>query len=258
MKLRDLRVKKQLERLRSFIFYIVSSACGYYVFSETDFFPSIIGGNGPPDALKNVYRNYPTYDANTNKILKYYVSLTFGYHFYSTYVFFADHSQNARTDFLSMYAHHFSTILLVVLSYMAGYNQMGCLINFLHDQADITLSILKVILESKYKITSVVMAIVNTIVWWITRCYLLPIVVYQTIFVYLDTIWIIDGKLHEDRMYIKPYVYLASVFLGCLIFLHWYWFLLFLKGFYVYATKGKVDDPVSTVKKQEKKENKKD
>jgi hypothetical protein len=252
LEIKKLRVKKMLSRIKASIFYAISTVSGFYVFSKLDFFPSWMMGNGEEDALKNIYKNFPIYDPETNRLLQSYCSLTFGYHLYSTVTFFLDHLENTRTDFKSMYAHHMSTILLIMVSYRSGFYTMGCLINFVHDWVDTSSQILKALIETRLKTLIIIWAIGNTALWWWSRCYMFPIVAYETLYVYLPTIWTIDGKFDEEKMYIIPYVRLASLLLVVLMILHWFWLTLFFKGFYDSLIGGKLDDPFQIIKKEKK------
>jgi hypothetical protein len=95
-------------------------------------------------------------------------------------------------------------------------------------------------------------AVFNTVFWWWTRCYLFPILSYEVLYVYLPTIWTIDGQVDEAKMYIIPYVMLSSLLLVVLMCLHWFWLSLFFKGFYIALSGGKMEDPIHTVEVEQK------
>ena len=79
-----------------------------------------------------------------------------------------------RKDFFEMMAHHFVTILLLVLSWTCNLTRMGSLVLILHDCADIFLESAKMTKYIGWQRTCDVLFLIFTIIWIITRIGIYP------------------------------------------------------------------------------------
>ena len=122
-------------------------------------------------------------------------------------------------DFVEMGFHHILAMYLMGGMYLFNVWEIGSVIAFLHDIADINTGLIKMLSESIYTRVTGIFFIFNTFfVWLWTRMLVLPWCIYS--------IWITDVDFGKNNNYIvKPFFcYLLSAM--CL--LHYYWFYLFI------------------------------
>ena len=106
--------------------------------------PTYLGG---PGTFYDSMDEHPY--ANHAPQLKEYMLILTGYHAGSLIALLL---KNTRTnDFVEMGLHHVVTMYLFGGSYLYNILQTGSAIAFLHDLADITTAIAKLLAESKYK-----------------------------------------------------------------------------------------------------------
>ena len=91
-------------------------------------------------------------------------------------------SGEKRTDFLEMSLHHLAAIYLFGGLYLYNVWEIGAVIAYLHDIADITTHIVKTLADTDYQMATVVTFLTHLCIWFYTRNILLPYYIY--------TIWI--------------------------------------------------------------------
>ena len=106
----DIRVAKTQKSCNSLykaLYYIGSTAWGYWILKDESILPPMLLGNGN---LSNLYNDYPHYNWKAgNNYFRYYYLSTMGYHIHQM-IYFA--TNEMRNDFVEMNLHHITTILL--------------------------------------------------------------------------------------------------------------------------------------------------
>jgi hypothetical protein len=152
-----------------------------------------------------------------------------GYHLGALVTHFIEARKN---DFIEMALHHFVTIFVFFGGYMTNILEAMAVIAFLHDLADIPTNLARVLSDTRYKIAAgvVFIGICMPVFFW-TRCIVLPILIYQWQFYmpfpFLDSHLVIDC---------------FSILHCCLILLHYYWFVLFVRITRKFIVKGEAED----------------
>jgi len=119
---------------------------------------------------------------------------------------------------------------------------IGCVVSFQHDIADIPCSIAKYFGCTIYKNTSVLAFIILMIVWFYTRLVLLPYVIYRMV---TENMWLPEP--FEDC---SPIVGFTAGFLSVMLFLHYYWFYIFIQMVTTYKEKGATEDLQNDITKK--------
>ena len=86
-----------------------------------------------------------------------------------------------RNDFIEMGLHHILSLYLYGGCYLFNLIEIGCVIAFLHDIADITTGVVKALAETKLKYPTAIVFVFHMIMWFYTRNLLLPYFIYQII-----------------------------------------------------------------------------
>lgn len=94
---------------------------------------------------------------------------------------------------LEMYVHHLSTGMLMASAYQSGYIKLCSLMLFIHDWADVTTGMLKIFVETRFKTLTIVLAIINVFIWFYSRCYALPLIIYEIAVNQVPKIYTING-----------------------------------------------------------------
>lgn len=126
-----------------------------------------------------------------------------------------------RKDFFEMMAHHFVTILLLVLSWTCNLTRMGSLVLILHDCADIFLESAKMTKYIGWQRTCDVLFLIFTIIWIITRIGIYPF-------------WILRSTCFDAKLIVPmfPAYYIFNSMLLLLLVLHFIWTYFILKVCY--------------------------
>ena len=83
-----------------------------------------------------------------------------------------------RSDFVEMGLHHILSLYLYGGAYLYNLLEVGCVIAFLHDTADITTNVVKALAETKLKMPTAIVFITHMVIWFYTRNFLLPIYIF--------------------------------------------------------------------------------
>lgn len=209
-----------------FCYFIFATAAGFYVLMDSDFFPAALGGNGDP---LRCFEHFPF--GTLTPYLKEYYLIQLGYHSQSLlFHIFGEH----RNDYIEMILHHTCAVLLIFFSYVSNYIRIGSLVLILHDIADVFAYLLKTSVDTNYTKWTLVNFSALLFVWAYTRFYVFPSKVIGAIYSSINTI---------DPHYFNPFEYFY--FLGLLyilLFLHIYWYALFLLAGYSYKKTGITQD----------------
>lgn len=175
---RIVSTNKAAKKLSGIFYFTFIVAYGYYVLSKTDFLPPILGGN-LENSFENLWRNFPVQNNDFFPELKIYYQITLGYHIKSMVTLLIDNHDGKRMDYKEMFLHHLVTLMLYFYSYYLNTQHIGGIIMFLHDWEDITVSLVKVLLETEYQTLAIFAAILNWALFGYSRCVAYPIVIYQ-------------------------------------------------------------------------------
>ena len=170
-----------------------------------------------------------------------YSLLTFGYHVYN---FFSHLFIHPRTnDFEEMLLHHIAAFCLYFCYIYGNLVPFGAVIAYLHDLADVFGNLCKALNSSTYQDSSAFFFVMCMIVWFATRCIILP----QMIYCIFNNYAYGPGLEHY-----QPFVTLNGVFLSVMLCLHYFWFAMFCKILSRYIIKGETEDTQNKVVKEKK------
>jgi len=101
-----------------------------------------------------------------------------GYHLGSCYPLLYSVKKN---DILEMSLHHLACLFCYYCCYMINVPGLICVVNYLHDLADISISVSRTLSESNFRNTCAVIFTLNCFLWAYTRLYVLPQLVYSIV-----------------------------------------------------------------------------
>jgi len=203
--LRDLKCIKAVNYIYKCCFYTFATVWAYKVMLNSHYFPTLLGGNCK--SFPEAFKGYPYIDRSSYPELKTYYLFTFGYHFSTVLTLIYTPK---RREFFEMGLHHMMVVYLYFGGYFINVLEPASVFIMMHDIADIPLSFTKIFADSNYKHISIISFMFTMIVWFWTRNFVMPIVIYETMF-YLPNLW------HPS---VVP---LFSFFMSCLCALHFYW-----------------------------------
>ena len=196
--------------------------------------PVSLGGKGD---WKNAFVNFEYHDHV--KGWKEYFLVTMGYHVGGL----IDHFfHERRSDFLEMTLHHFLALYLYGGAYMVNGWEGGGVIAFLHDIADITGNLMKILVETKFTNFTGITFVGHMALWAYTRMYVLPILIHG--------VWMWCPDMGSWWM-----KFIFTYMLSGMCFLHFYWFGIFIQMLNKYVTTGKTDDKQCELKSNKPKAN---
>lgn len=144
--------------------------------------------------------------------------------------------QRGRNDYFEMLAHHICAFMLVGLSYEMNMIRIGMLVMFVHDIPDIFIYSTKVTVDMKYGLVPTIFTygFGMLIVFAYLRLYVLPVMIANIIMMPSPSA---DFEFISDT---SKYWY--AMLLTVLVFLHCFWYRLFLRMGYNLLTKKKAED----------------
>lgn len=225
---KTLRSGKAAYNMFKIIHFTGSVAWAYCVLIDQPYFPKFLGGTGD---LIHMFEGYP-YPKHASQ-LKELILILMGYHVGSL----LNHMIGVkRNDFLEMTLHHMVTVFLLGGCYLYNAWEIGAVIVLLHDIADITTSMIKVLAETNFKYSTLAVTLLNLGLWGWTRNYGL----YHAI-----------SKIWETQIdFGTPFnLYMFVFLLSCLLMLHYWWFYLFIKAIWKFIKKGSTDNVMDGVSK---------
>ena len=104
-----------------------------------------------------------------------YALATMGYHFSDALLAL---TRERESDFWEMNLHHVATCSLYFCMITGNYLGIGCLIAYLHDLADITVQMCKLLASSNYGNLAFAYYFVFISAWFWTRLYVFPQILY--------------------------------------------------------------------------------
>lgn len=224
LKEREMRSKKAAKGFYKCCYFMFSVSWGYYVLKDTNYLPRSLGGSG------DIVNSWIDVEAPTHVPgLKMYGLVTMGYHVGGlvSHTLFEMH----RKDYIEMMLHHIVAFYLFFGYYMANVWEIGTVIAFLHDIADITTSLCVALSETRYQIPTLLIFLSNLAIWAWTRLYVLPFeMIYHGI--------VVNAPAFNKPLCLPGFVYLLS----CMVMLHAYWFYLFICIFGRYTKTGVAED----------------
>ncbi len=135
-----------------------------------------------------------------------------------------------------MLMHHFVALVLYIFSYMIRGFNIGGVVAYLHDWADIFSTSTRCLTELTLKKTLLASALMMLLTWLYTRIIMLPIFLYQ--------IAIYDLVMAGSHF--MKYFFLFN--LGAMQILHIYWFILLVHKFVTYSKTGDDTDNQQKIK----------
>ena len=220
--MREARSFKAAHSIHKVFYFAFATIWGYVVMKDEEYLPPLLGGTGSYTlACQDKWIKYPQHTAG----MKEYILVTSGFHVAGFVVHFMDSKKN---DFVEMALHHIVALYLFGGLYLFNVWEAGSVIAFLHDIADIFVSLSKSWAETNYSNVTAVLFVCAMGIWFYTRIFSLPILMY---------------KLAETEFPIGNYCkYIFLYLLSCMLTLHVYWFTLFCKILMKFVKSGEAED----------------
>lgn len=225
LKMQELRSSKGAFCVYKAFYFMTVTSWGYYVLKDQYYLPVSLGGKGVfIDSLKE----FPF--AKHAPQLKEYLLVTQGYHVGGLFTHFFTARKN---DFVEMALHHIVAFYLFSGCYLCNCWEVGAVIAFLHDIADITTNTVKALAESKFKTATAIVFVTHMCIWFYTRNCLLPWMIYQILIAKGENVDFAGEPI------IRPFF---AYLLGCMFLLHCYWFNMFIITLNKYISSGSTED----------------
>lgn len=148
-------------------------------------------------------------------------------------------AKTCRGDFAEMMAHHVVTNMLIFSSSYLKQTRIGSMVFLIHDISDVPVDLAKLANFVKWKKGTIGFFFLLCVTWFYTRLYLLPCVVWMSIFWHGHEV---GRGLEHFQVYFYAYQPFFISSLGALIVLHAVWFSMFIKMGYLLVTKGETHD----------------
>lgn len=136
------RTQKMGYSFYRFLYFLGATAWGFIVLKDEHWFPKELGGTG---RYVDTFKEFPY--GNHCKGMKEYLLITMGFHVGGLVTHFFGERRN---DFLELSLHHMAAIYLFGGCYLYNVWEIGGVIAYLHDIADITTNLLKTSAESNF------------------------------------------------------------------------------------------------------------
>ena len=210
--------KERLFRIEKFVdctfkgsYYIIAVIFAYFVSKDSYFLPVTLGGKG---SANKMFYNYPYQEATDFGPIREYLMMQLGYHMFSLVQHLYKEPKN---DFIEMLLHHIITVSLISLAYFMNYVCTSILVLIVHDFSDIFGYLVRIFVDTEYKNW--------TLFWYLS---LLATWFYMRLFVFpfeLIRFAVYDNELKHEIYGLG----IMGAMLHILLFLHAYWFWLFIK-----------------------------
>lgn len=136
------RSTKMAYQFYRFIYFTVATVWGYVVLKDQYWFPYELGGVG---SYADTFKEFPY--GNHAAGMKEYLLITMGFHVGGLVTHFFGERRN---DFLELSLHHLAAIYLFGGLYLYNVWEIGAVIAYLHDIADITTNLIKTSADSNF------------------------------------------------------------------------------------------------------------
>jgi hypothetical protein len=134
-----------------------------------------------------------------------------------------------------MLMHHVAAAGLISIMCFGNWLSIGCTIAFLHDIADIFGAVVKALSQTDYTKVTVPFFLCVMVVWGYTRNYLLV----KYIHFIVTELWHCFPAAYAQYNFVTIG---ATINLGGMLILHYYWYWLFIKILIFYKKSGKTED----------------
>jgi len=146
-----------------------------------------------------------------------------------------------RADFWEMLLHHVVTLFLIGFSYLASLTRIGSLVFLTHDLSDLFGYFMKAVVDTSSKPLILFGYVCLLLSWGFCRLYAFPVYIITTG---------LNGKDIAHPYPVEGWLIL-NVMMIVLFCLHCYWYSLFLKMGYRFASRGVAEDIVDKMKKRD-------
>lgn len=150
--------------------------------------------------------------------------------------------EEKTANFYEMLLHHTATCSLCFGYMFSNYMGIGAIISFVHDPADIFGNACKMFNCTIYNKTALINFLITMVVWAWTRNFGLAMLVYPIWVKYRYPPWVTT-----DDVYFYYHITCIAVFLSTLLFLHYFWYILFLRVIWSVITTGDSEDKQDSV-----------
>ena len=220
------------------LYYISITLFGYYVLKDLDYFPKSLLGHG---YMPNMFiKGYPeSYFHIKPKYFDLYYMICLSY--FSCDLVWLLFVYEKQSDFLNMLLHHVCTLSLITFSYITNYSNIGSIVLFLHNETDIFVHIVRLLLQTDFP-----EPIKDFFGVFLTINFL-----YVRLYVFGDAIYTCYHYITWDHGWTT---FCLILFLTFLYFMHVNWALMLLQKAFFLALGTKLSDTTNyddTLKKKE-------
>lgn len=138
-----------------------------------------------------------------------------------------------NNDWRTMLLHHIAAIALYPGLIFGGLMGAGVVAAWLHDIADIAVTICRIFVTLEWKWTSTLAYFAMVTAWFYTRLMILPYYIWMSIF---------EFKFPEALAHYQPFIYIEIFFVSIMQVLHVFWFAMFIRMGYRMLMKGERKD----------------
>lgn len=238
-KAHDAKVARFSHHLFRFVYFISVTVCAYQMLQAEPFFPAEFGGTvvaqpGAHNEQKSIYETSfsqsQALNPTTVRFIRTYFCMTLGFQLASAYFL----CERQLSDLWESIVQLLLGMQLVVFGYLANHLAVGACLLFMHDACDVLTSACKALVDSRYKTTTFVSAVVLMTAWAYVRLFCLAKLLLIPL---MYTIEVTQPYRNGDYETI-----LFAGLLLCLFFMNIYWFALMAKSCFIFVVSGRVTD----------------
>lgn len=223
----DYKIHEWKTHLSKVVWYSTAGMYEFRLLQGTAWMPVILGGLGQP-------LNWVDVDHIEKAVV--YVELYKLHMFYHTFSFVTSMLPNMPTK-PEMLFHHVVTCILVWVSWYYNKSEPGTMVLFLHDVPDVPTALLKFFYSKQLKIPTLCCFLAMCTSWIYFRIYLLATMAWAVVSN--------PNGLHDQTP--NNTMFYCGFLLWALVFLHMFWFSMFLKmgGKFLGNPKGALPDDIT-------------
>jgi hypothetical protein len=188
----------------------------------------------PETSQENMWENYPVVPYGEN--IRIFFIMSLGYHILKTYEQVT--AEVKRSDHIEMMLHHGLTVVLIGGSYLCNFVEIGVLVVYIHDIADVWGHLGKCFGDTHFNLVKYFNAVSMWVGWLYSRLIAFPLIAYVALTLPLSKPFATEWIGSKEQ---KLYQILTS-FLFFLFLLNIWWFYLITYMIYTFATKGTSED----------------
>ncbi|XAR51258.1 hypothetical protein NMG60_11005830 [Bertholletia excelsa] len=160
--------------------------------------------------------------------------------FYSYSIFALIFWETRRSDFAVSMAHHITSVILIVSSYILRFSRVGSVVLVLHEGCDVFLETAKMFRYSGIQRIADIFFVLFTLSWLILRLICFPFwIIWSTSY---EVLPILDMDKNKHQINVSLYYYLFNALLLCLLACHIYWWRLMILIILNQAKGGTIQD----------------